>query len=444
MKKKTIIILLAVGAAGAGLLAWDRARSASSEAAPALSTAGAERGPIVLQVSTTGRVVANLDVAIKCKASGEAVLLPFDVSDPVKKGDLLVQLDPTDEERNAKQAELSLSAYQAKLAKAQRELLVAEKRLATENSRAEAALKAVTAHRDDARAKARRVKELLDKKLASEEDAETAETAAVQAEADLKNASIRIEELKVDELALDVKREDVRLAATDVERGRIALSDAQQRLKETKVMAPMDGVVSSREVQTGQIISSAISNVGGGTTLLTLSDLSRLFVLASVDESDIGKVALEQPVTITADAFPEERFRGKVVRIATRGLNTSGVVTFEVKIEVQSRNKSLLRPEMTTNVEIIAASKEDVLLVPNEAVSRKRGQPVCQVAQTDGTTEERPVEVGLTDGVNTEVTAGLTEGERVVLPAGKAESQWRREGNLSARGMMRATGARPR
>jgi len=175
-----------------------------------------------------------------------------------------------------------------------------------------------------------------------------------------------------------------------------------------------------------------------------LSDLSRLFVLASVDESDIGKVALEQPVTITADAFPEERFRGKVVRIATRGLNTSGVVTFEVKIEVQSRNKSLLRPEMTTNVEIIAASKEDVLLVPNEAVSRKRGQPVCQVAQTDGTTEERPVEVGLTDGVNTEITAGLTEGERVVLPAGKAESQWRREGNLSARGMMRATGARPR
>ena len=181
MKKKTIIILLAVGAAGAGLLAWDRARSAASEAAPALSAAGAERGPIVLQVSTTGRVVANLDVAIKCKASGEAVLLPFDVSDPVKKGDLLVQLDPTDEERNAKQAELSLSAYQAKLAKAQRELLVAEKRLATENSRAETALKAVTAHRDDARAKARRVKELLDKKLASEEDAETAETAAVQA-----------------------------------------------------------------------------------------------------------------------------------------------------------------------------------------------------------------------------------------------------------------------
>ena len=442
--KKAMITLLALGAAGAGLLAWDRARSASSGAAPALSTAAAERGPIALQVSTTGRVVANLDVAIKCKASGEVVLLPFDVSDPVKKGDLLVQLDPTDEERNVKQAEISLSASQAELAKARRDLLVAEKRLATETSRAGAALEAVTAHRDDARAKARRVRELLDKKLASEEDAETAQTAAVQAEADLKTASIRLDELKVDELALDVKREDVRLAATDVERGRIALSDAQQRLKETKVMAPMDGVVSSREVQTGQIISSAISNVGGGTALLTVSDLSSLFVLASVDESDIGKVAVEQPVTITADAFPDERFRGKVVRIATQGVNTSGVVTFEVKIEVRSRNTSLLRPEMTTNVEIIAASKEDVLLVPGEAVSRKRDQQICRVALADGTTEERPVEVGLTDGVKSEITAGLTDGERVVLPTGKAESQWRREGNLSARGVMRATGARRR
>src|SRR5207247_967479 len=142
----------------------------------------------------------------------------------------------------------------------------------------------------------------------------------------------------------------------------VALGIAQQHLDDTKVLAPMDGVVAARTVQIGQIIASAISNVGGGTTVMTLSDLSHVFSMASVDESEIGKVQKGQSVTVTADAHRGRRFRGVVTRIATRGVNVSNVVTFEVQIEITDAKKALLKPEMTTNVEIIAAEKESALL----------------------------------------------------------------------------------
>jgi len=196
-------------------------------------------------------------------------------------------------------------------------------------------------------------------------------------------------------------------------------------LKDTKVLAPIDGVVTQRPVSIGQIISSGISNVGGGTSILTISDLSRVFALGSVDESDIGRVALDQEVDVTADAYANRRFKGKVVRIAARGTNVSNVVTFEVKIEVLDQKKNLLKPEMTTNLEIIAARRNDVLTVPNEAVTRKQGKRIVNVLLPDGKTEERVVEAGINDGTKVEIVSGLEIGDKVVLQKAQAESRWR-------------------
>src|SRR5262249_12618539 len=151
---------------------------------------------------------------------------------------------------------------------------------------------------------------------------------------------------------LEVRRQDIKLSEAQLRSDQVALANARQQLTYTKVTAPMDGVVAALNVQIGTIISSGITNVGGGTTILSLSDLSHIFVLASVDESEIGSVAIDQQAVITVDAFPGRRFRGKVVRIATRGVNVSNVVTFEVKIEVLGENKTLLKPEMTANVQI--------------------------------------------------------------------------------------------
>lgn len=423
--KKIFALALLIVIAGVGIYLWKGKKTEAKAEAPKEEIVKVERGPIRLAVASSGRVVPNLDVEIKCKASGAIVTLPFDISDTVKKGDLVVELDPVDETRRVRQAEVDLSVSNSRLAQSRLDLEVAEMNLKTERLRADAALESATVRAADVAAKAERLKQLLDQKLAAQEDYDTARTSSVQAQADLESARARIEDLKTQELSLDLRRQDVRLAEAQVETNEINLELAKQRLTDTKVFSPIDGVVSVKSVQTGQIISSGISNVGGGTTLLTISDLSQLFILASVDESDIGKVEVDQESIIKTDAFPGMMFPGKVVRIATKGVSASNVVTFEVKIEVLGPRKSLLKPEMTAEVEIVAADKADTLLLPADAVFRKGRDRFAQVKKTDGTTEERKVEAGITDGVNIEIVDGLTEGDSVVLRKDMAASPWR-------------------
>src|SRR5436853_6472512 len=117
---------------------------------------------------------------------------------------------------------------------------------------------------------------------------------AAQAENHLTVAHIMTTELKLQEIGIEVKKQDVELAKAQLESDKISLAQAEQTLADTKVISPMDGVVAALSVQKGMIIASAITNVGGGSTALTLADLSRVFVLASVDESDIGKVKIDQ------------------------------------------------------------------------------------------------------------------------------------------------------
>ena len=155
-----VILAIAIVLGGVGYW-WFGGRTAANNKPAPQQTAKAERGDIRLTVASTGKIVSNLDVEIKCKASGEVTKLPFDVSDAVKKGELLVELDPVDEMRVGKQAEVSLSSSEARLVIAKQNLVVAERTLATDRKRADAALKASEARERDLRAKANRVRELL-------------------------------------------------------------------------------------------------------------------------------------------------------------------------------------------------------------------------------------------------------------------------------------------
>jgi len=444
MKKWIVLFLLVAVVAAGGYTLRERKSKADSEETAALPTAEAHRGPIRLSVASTGRVISNLDVDIKCKASGEVITLPYDISDPVKKGDLLVELDPIDEQRFLSQAEAELSSSKARLAQSKLNLETARMSLEVERKRDEAALKSAQAKAADAKKKAQRYKDLLLSKGVSNDEYETAETTYIQAQADADMAQAQIDDLKVQEKALETKEQDVALADSQVKSDEVGLELAQQRLTDTKVYAPMDGVVSARDVQIGQIIASPISNVSGGTSLLTLSDLSRLFVVASVDESDIGVVKVGQSASITVDAFPDDRFFGKVVQIATQGQNVSNVVTFEVKIEVLSPNKDLLKPEMTASVDIVAGEKDDALLVPSEALYRKKGQQFVALAGPNGEAgEEKPVEVGIDNGIEAEILGGLSEGEKVTLEVKKlAQPGSGRPGGPPMMMMMRGGGGK--
>ncbi len=423
--KKWIIGLLMVALAGGGIYYWFIRANGQAAADSEIQTVKATRGPIRDTVECTGLVVSNLDVEIKCLASGEVISVPYDISDPVTKGALLVELDPQDEERNVLKAQIELLSADARLHQASETLITSERELEVSERKARADLESAEAQRDDSRAKADRMEALLKSGRVSPEETETAQTTAKLDIVKVENARIALEQIAVDRKALAIKREDVRKAEADLRSAEISLEIAQKRLKDTKVFAPIDGTLVDRQVEIGQIISSAVSNVGGGSTLLVLSDLSRLFVLASVDESDIGKIQVEQPVEVTVDAYPGVKFVGRVDRIATKGTNVSNVVTFEVKIEVLGENKSRLKPEMTANVEILVAEENDAVIVPAEAVQRKKDEYIVFLAGLPGgASVEQVVKKGIDDGIQVQILSGVSEGAEILLPSNGTSGQW--------------------
>ena len=483
----TLVIVLVVAGVGGGLW-WSYAKANAQATAPQ-ATGTVERGTLRVVVSTTGRVVSNLEEDIKCKASGAVIYLPYDESDFVKKDEVLLRLDTVDEDRAIAKAKAALDSSIAKLAQAKQNLVIAKQNLVTDRARAEANLALTNAKKVDAHTKADRLADLLAKKLAAQEDYDTALTTAAQSDADLKLAEAQMEDLKSEEFGIELKEKDIEAAQADVNSNQVDLDIQNQQKDYTTVTSPMDGVVISQAVQLGSLVQSGTSNVSGGTTVMTITELSQIFVYASVDESGIGQVQLGQNVDLTADAYPGVHFQGNVVVIAPKGVNTSNVVTYEVRIEVVSANKSLLKPEMTSNVDIINTEKPDVLLVPSQAVIRKRptlaksasdattrastqsagatgddaaaSQPggrrgrgpgggsggarrasprngptpaTVTLVKSDNTTEVVDITVGQNDDNSYEVLSGLNGGETVVLNKSSADSRWRQGGFGGGRG----------
>ena len=428
------IILATALVAGGGVAAWDHFHTAADPDPTFAGTATLASGPIIESVLSTGSVASNLDVQIKCLASGEVLQVGpygrkkiFDVSDTVKQGDLLIDIDPTDEKHAVIQAQAQVDISKAKLDEAQETYIAGQQQLDQAKQTAYANLASTKAALADDSAKTVRRKTLLEQELDTEEDYDTAVDAQAQAQAAYDNAEVAVEQLKTQEVMLEIKAKDVDLAKAQLEADQVALAEAQTQLSYCKVYAPMDGTITTLSIQQGTIISSAASVVGGVAEMV-LSDLSHIFILADVDESDIGNVEVGQDVDITADAYPHRTFEGKVVRIAAEGVNVSNVVTFEVKIEVTSPDKELLKPLMTAYVSIIQQKKAKVLLLPVSAVIRKDRKQVVEVQQKNGTTLDVEPVLGITDGTNYEVISGLTEGDTVILHKGPGDSRWTSQG----------------
>ena len=450
MKKTLVMLLVAAIAVGAYLFQSYLAEAKAGEKEQvAKPTAIAERGDLSITVSASGRVEPEREVEIKSKASGEVVKVFADVSDEVKQGMMLFKLDPTDEERSVKRLTASLNMSKAKLEQTRLGVKAAEAKLIADTARADADLKSAEAERDEYESRLQRARQLYNEKVISREELDTAVTKGVQTQAALDNAHVKLDDLKVQQLELEKTRQEIPIADAQVENDTVALEDALQRLKETEVFSPIDGVVSERSVQEGFIVASGVSNVGGGTTTMKVIDLSRVYAIAAVDESDISGVVPGVKAVVTADAYKGMEFSGTVVRVAATGLVESNVVTFDVKVEVDSRRKNLLKPEMTTNVLFLVDDRKDAVLVPVAAVVRKaarvdasetggasapagdgsqrvdytRRQSFVTVVGPDGTEEERAVVTGITDGNKMEIVSGLSEGEKVLLQAVE-QSRW--------------------
>jgi HlyD family secretion protein len=373
MKKKLvagmILIIVAIGAGAYFLLK-------GGDQSPKYRTEKVSRGNVRATVTATGTVNAVTTVLVGTQVSGTIKNLYVDYNSPVKKGQLLAQIDPDTFEAQVQQARANLLLAKANEGKAAASLI-------------------------DAKRTRDRNRMLFNRNLIAQSDLDTAET----------NAAVALSQLSA--------------AGAQVAQTRAALSYAEISLRYTRIISPIDGTVISRNVDVGQTVAASFQT----PTLFTIAqDLTRMQIDANVDEADIGKVKVHQPVEFTVDAYPDFVFAGKVAEMRSAPISVQNVVTYDVVVRVDNPDLRL-KPGMTANVSIILADKVGVLRVPNGALRfrlaeaelggkssppRGKGQGVWVLKENKP--EHVAVMPGISDGTFTEIlSANPREGERVII-----------------------------
>ncbi|HER00070.1 MAG TPA: efflux RND transporter periplasmic adaptor subunit [candidate division Zixibacteria bacterium] len=267
-------------------------------------TAEAFKGDLVVSIHSNGRVTPVQTVEIKSKASGEIIELGVDVGDYVHKGDLICRLDTATVMNSYLQAKADLNVAQVTVKKRRREF--------------------------------DRQKTLFEKELLSEQELDNTELLLEQAKASLVRAEA-------------------------------AFSIAQEQLEDTEIRSPINGIVLQKQVEEGQIISSGVSTVTGGTLIMQIAEMDSVYVVAEVDETDIGQVEAGQRVKVNADAYPDLNFEGRVEKIAPMASVEQNVTVFEVTTQIDN-SEGYLKAGMNSSIEIITAEAYGAVLVPNDAV----------------------------------------------------------------------------
>ncbi|MGR3175032.1 MAG: efflux RND transporter periplasmic adaptor subunit [Candidatus Scalindua sp.] len=322
-----------------------------------------ERGTFQIIVMANG-VVKSIDrIEIKSKASGEIVELPVEEGDFIMQGDLIARLDQKDERAEVAQAQADLDIAKAELKQAQRTF---DRRI-----------------------------QLFQSNLISEEEQDQIE------------------------LGLAVARGKLVQATTSLER-------AKERLSESVVRAPINGIILQKYVEKGQIIASGVSNVSGGTPIVDIADMSSVYIETGIDEIDIGKIQIGQFATVIAEAYPEIEFSGKILRIAPEAKIEQNVTLFDVIVEVKN-NDGKLKSGMNASVEIEIVKKENVLLVPAITIQildvkdlgdyQKREANVRTVLlKQEDKFIPQMVEIGLSNFKQVIILAGVEEGSILGVP----------------------------
>ena len=371
-------------------------------------TEAVSRGPVSEIVNATGDVSAIVTVNVGSQVSGIIDKLLVDFNTPVKKGQLLATIDPRLFQAQLEKAEATLASAKANVEKAQ------------------------AAYTDSVRIAARQ-EELRKQGLISQADLDTALATRDQNSAGLSAAKATVLQAKADR----------DMAATN--------------LAFTRITSPIDGIVVSRTVDVGQTVAAAFQ---APQLFLIANDLTKMQILANIDEADVGKVSDGQEAKFTVDAYPGETFTGRIRELRQAPNTIQNVVTYPAVIDAPNPDRKL-RQGMTASVTITAARKEDVLRAPNAALRFKpddssQAAEAAPAQQRQGTPQARTasaaargnreaaapapgrpgrvyklengqpvpvlIRVGLSDGQRTEVLEGLSDGDKVIVGGGDAGS----------------------
>lgn len=388
MRLKNVVMVLVLVGAGGGLYYW----STQPEPPPSYKTAAISTCSIEEVVTATGTLSALKTVVVGTQTSGIVKSLHADFNDAVKKEQLLAELDPATFEAQVQQAKASLTTARAQYLSAQGRVAKAE----TEKKRADL---------------------LAQQDLISAAERDAALFALEGAKADLVSTEAQVAEASA------------------------ALKLAQLQGTRTKIFSPIDGIVISRKVDVGQTVAASLS---APELFVIAEDLSKMQVIAEIDEADIGRLKEGMSVNFTVDAFPGETFTGTITQLRYSPTTSNSVVTYPAVIEVNNPERKL-RPGMTVNAEFVSARRENVRCVPNAALRfvplegsvNNSGQDKEKPKKIEAKPSQRPgkvyvqdgdklrgvpVTLGISDGQQTELLDGaLTDGAEVVTEVSRAK-----------------------
>ena len=353
-----------------------------------------ERGDIARSVVATGKIQPRSKVDVKSKASGIVKKLLVDYGEFVRQGQVLAELDKEELQARLREAKAVLLAAQA----------------AEESSQAAFERNKVEAEGPDLpflKAAMDRGRKLHTDGLIAQSLLEDAEK-AYQLGLNRQMTSVR---------NLAVARADMARAKAQVAQARAVLERAEEDLRNSTIVSPMDGLVLSRPVEVGDAVSSILVLGSQATLVMTLGDVSDVYVLGKVDQADIGRVYMGQRARIVVESFKDRKFEGQVTKISPLGVEKDNVTTFEVRVSIRNPGGEL-KANMSANAEIIMEEKHGVLLVPEAAILYdKDRKPSIEVPAPESKTGRNKVAVriGISNGVKTELVAGLKEGHQVLL-----------------------------
>jgi HlyD family secretion protein len=378
-------------------LGWGASSYLGSPAAiPESRLATVERGTIARSVVATGKIEPITKVEIKSKANGIIKVLAVEVDQEVEAGTVLVELDRENLMARVREARATLQGARAAH-------LAAEAQF--EKSRVEAEGPEVAF----ARRSHERAKSLFDRKLIAQHELEEARTALDQAENRRRAA----------ESQLSVAKARVSEASANVAQAQATVERAEEELANATIRAPIRGRILARDIEIGSPVSSILNMGAAATPVITMGDISRVFVRGRVDETEIGNLRLGQPARIRVETFKERVFQGRVTQISPMGVERDNVTNFEVRVSIDNPGNEL-KANMTANAEIVLEERPNVVLVPEAAITydatRKAAVDLLDPSQRNGR-RRVPIKVGISNGTRTQVLEGLSPGDRVVLPS---------------------------
>jgi len=370
-----------------------------------------ERGDLAISVSGSGNIEVSDEGKLAFGVGGRIDRIYIEEGEIVGKGEVLAELETDDLELALTQAEVTLAGQQVAVTQAELNLEQAEYNL-------DQAMELYTwpeievaeADVDDAEAF---LEYALDKGLSP--------TTIIYAQARLDAAEARLdamitdydtEEVVLEKMKVGLAEQSLELAEQSLEQARQSLTYAQDQLDEAVISAPFAGVIADIYADEGDVVLPPTLTT---QAIIYLVDLSTMELNVEVDEIDIPEVEPGQRAIIDVDALRDIEFEGEVLTVSPVAKEEAGVILYEVKVGFNVPEGSGLKVGMSAEADIVIVDRSSVLLVPSRAITEdSEGNPIVMVVVNEQT-EERPVVIGISDGFDTEIVSGLSEGEVVVV-----------------------------